>query len=134
MFAKLFFSFLDYGWVQWHTAFEMPAARAGFQYMFIYFKGPKPTVDIQLDDLYLGEILQRSDWKENSDILINKYRKRNVRLRFVLSLFKHSIKHSSTVGLNHSRWKVRIFFEVPGLSSQNSTFIVKPLKTGPLLS
>ena len=63
----------------------MPAARAGFQYMFIYFKGPKPTVDIQLDDLYLGEILQRPDWKSNSDLLIDKYRKRNVRLRFVRS-------------------------------------------------
>ncbi|KAJ7386328.1 hypothetical protein OS493_010739 [Desmophyllum pertusum] len=30
----------DYGWVRWNTAFEMPAANAGFQYMFIYFKGP----------------------------------------------------------------------------------------------
>lgn len=71
----------DYGWVLWHTAFEIPAAKAGFQYMFIYFKGPKPTVDILLDDLYLGEILQRPDWKEHSDALIDKYRKRNARLR-----------------------------------------------------
>ena len=91
MYCQLFitltngFSSLDYGWVRWHTTFEMPAARAGFQYMFIYFKGPKPTVDIQLDDLYLGEILQRPDWKSNSDLLIDKYRKRNVRLRFVRS-------------------------------------------------
>ncbi|PFX28014.1 Endo-1,4-beta-xylanase [Stylophora pistillata] len=73
----------DYGWVRWHTAFEMPAAKAGFQYMFIYFKGPKPTVDILLDDLYLGEVLQRPDWKEHSDAHIDKYRKRNVRLRYV---------------------------------------------------
>lgn len=79
----MFHFFLDYGWVLWHTAFEIPAAKAGFQYMFIYFKGPKPTVDILLDDLYLGEILQRPDWKEHSDALIDKYRKRNVRLRSV---------------------------------------------------
>ena len=72
----------DFGWVRWHTAFEMPVARSGFQYMFIYFKGPKPTVDIELDDFYLGEVLQLPDWKENSDVLINKHRKRNVRLRF----------------------------------------------------
>ena len=81
--VNMFHFFLDYGWVLWHTAFEMPAAKASFQYMFIYFKGPKPTVDILLDDLYLGEILQRPDWKEHSDALIDKYRKRNVRLRSV---------------------------------------------------
>ncbi|KAM7444729.1 hypothetical protein ABFA07_006816 [Porites harrisoni] len=71
----------DYGWVRWQTAFEIPLARAGFQFVFIYFKGPKPTVDILLDDLYLEEILQPSDWKRNSDILINKYRKRNIQFR-----------------------------------------------------
>ena len=68
----------------------MPAAKAGFQYMFIYFKGPKPTVDILLDDLYLGEVLQRPDWKEHSDAHIDKYRKRNVRLRFVEACFDES--------------------------------------------
>ena len=57
--------------------------------MFIYFKGPKPTVDIELDDFYLGEVLQQPDWKENSDVLINKHRKRNVRLRFERML--HSV-------------------------------------------
>lgn len=74
----------DFGWVLWHTAFEMPVARSGFKYMFIYFKGPKPTVDIELDDFFLGEVLQQPDWKENSDVLINKHRKRNVRLRVSL--------------------------------------------------
>lgn len=73
--------FLDYGWVRWHTAFEMPFARAGFQYVFIYFKGPKPTVDILLDDVYLAEILQRRDWKSFSDTLIDKYRKRDIQFR-----------------------------------------------------
>ena len=73
--------FPDYGWVRWNTAFEMPAANAGFQYMFIYFKGPKPTVDVLLDDLYLAEVLRRPNWKENSDALINKHRKRDVRIR-----------------------------------------------------
>ena len=58
--------------------------------MFIYFKGPKPTVDILLDDLYLGEILQRPDWKEISDALIDKHRKRNVRFRFVLAWVYYS--------------------------------------------
>ena len=77
---------LDYGWVRWQTAFEIPLARAGFQFVFIYFKGPKPTVDILLDDLYLEEIVQPSDWKRNSDILINKYRKRNIQFRFGMSL------------------------------------------------
>ena len=87
MFQKNVFPFnLDYGWVRWQTAFEMPLARAGFQFVFIYFKGPKPTVDILLDDLYLEEILQPSDWKRNSDILINKYRKRNIQFRFGMSL------------------------------------------------
>jgi len=65
----------------------MPVARSGFQYMFIYFKGPKPTVDIELDDFYLGEVLQRPEWKENTDVLINKYRKRNVRIRFARILY-----------------------------------------------
>ena len=88
MFQKNVFPFnLDYGWVRWQTAFEMPLARAGFQFVFIYFKGPKPTVDILLDDLYLGEILQPSDWKRNSDILINKNRKRNIQFRFGITEF-----------------------------------------------
>ncbi|XP_068725993.1 uncharacterized protein [Montipora capricornis] len=71
----------DYGWVHWHTAFEMPFARAGYQYVFVYFKGPKPSVDIVLDDVFLGEIPQRSDWKAYSDLLINKYRKRDIQFR-----------------------------------------------------
>ena len=61
----------------------MPFAKAGFQYVFIYFKGPKPTVDILLDDVYLGEVLQLSDWKKNSDMLIDQYRKRSIQFRFV---------------------------------------------------
>ena len=76
------FDLLDYGWVHWHTAFEMPFARAGYQYVFVYFKGPKPSVDIVLDDVFLGEIPQRSDWKAYSDLLINKYRKRDIQFRY----------------------------------------------------
>ncbi|XP_029184845.2 endo-1,4-beta-xylanase 3-like isoform X1 [Acropora millepora] len=71
----------DYGWVHWHTAFEMPFARTGFQYVFIYFKGPKSTIDIVLDDIFLGEIPQRPDWKAYSDLLINRNRKRNIEFR-----------------------------------------------------
>ena len=61
----------------------MPLARAGFHYVFIYFKGPKPAVDILLDDVYLGEVLQRPHWKANTDMLIDKYRKRNIQFRSV---------------------------------------------------
>ena len=61
----------------------MPVAKGGFKFVFFYFKGPKPTVDILLDDLYLGELSQPSDWRKTSDVLIDKYRKRNIQFRFV---------------------------------------------------
>ena len=60
----------------------MPVARTGFQYVFIYFKGPKSTIDIVLDDIFLGEIPQRPDWKAYSDLLINRNRKRNIEFRY----------------------------------------------------
>ena len=101
--------------MHWQTAFEIPFARAGFQFVFIYFKGPKPTVDILLDDLYLGEILQPSDWKRNSDILINKYRKRNIQFRFEITEIGF-MKMTSILSFSFKLFyliisNVRIFFQ-----------------------
>ena len=73
----------DSGWVHWNTAFELPTAPHGFSFVFIYFMGPKGSLDIVVDDLHLSEIYQDPDWKAKSDVLIDRYRKRTVRLRWV---------------------------------------------------
>ena len=78
----------DDGWVRWNTAFELPSAPRGFKFVFIYFMGPKGSVDILVDDLYLKEIYQRPDWKARTGVLIDRYRKRTVSLR---CLFSHSV-------------------------------------------
>ncbi|XP_001626084.3 endo-1,4-beta-xylanase 3 isoform X2 [Nematostella vectensis] len=69
------------GWVKWKTAFQMPRAAGGFDYVFLFFMGPKPSIDILVDDVSLKEVRQHKDWKDRTDRSIDRYRKRDVRIR-----------------------------------------------------
>ena len=87
---SLIFFTPDSGWVHWNTAFELPTAPHGFSFVFIYFMGPKSSLDIAADDLYLAEIYQDPDWKAESDVLIDRYRKGTVRVRWARFYCRHT--------------------------------------------
>ena len=59
----------------------MPSSPKGFLYVFIFFKGPKKSVDIMADDMSLIEMYQDPNWKQKTDNLIERYRKRRVKIR-----------------------------------------------------
>ncbi|KAK3731070.1 hypothetical protein QZH41_019227, partial [Actinostola sp. cb2023] len=71
----------DDGWVRWKTAFKLPWSPKGFSYVFIFFKGPHKSVDIVADDMKLIEMFQDPNWKRETDVLIEKYRKRHIKIR-----------------------------------------------------
>lgn len=72
---------LDHGWVRWKASFQFPSSPKGFRYVFIFFRGPHRSVDIIADDMKLVEVFHDPRWKDKTDKLIEKYRKRSVRLR-----------------------------------------------------
>lgn len=60
----------------------MPESSKGYRYVYLFYRGPNKSVDIMVDDTSLIEMYQDPDWKKKTDILIEKYRKRKINIRY----------------------------------------------------
>ncbi|KAK7502744.1 hypothetical protein BaRGS_00005994, partial [Batillaria attramentaria] len=71
------------GWIQLKGDFHVPAGAAGATK--VYFQGPDPGIDFEVDLVSVTEVTSNPDWRNESDAEIDRLRKSNIDVRVTVA-------------------------------------------------